>query len=468
MLQNIALYLLTSQFGIAISQNLNGMAGFFQRHFSGSDNLRLVSIILLLLAFVLFLFLIVILYIKSLLSFIKNESPTSTSAGSANAGRRPGEVERERDKKQEAERELAKSEKQKQQDRIQKQLRLEDERRRQEKAEKELEAKHLEKEKRAAQKQSSLQNTIPFPGLRGKASSMEFDWKKGRQGELDEIAAGIEPFKYTPDKKPLDALAGLIVNMLGRDIDDGKIAQTIKSKSGDLASEDDIIQLIDSIKNFISLSNNGKFENLPNAGELTPPDEALYMLAKGNASYCLGLMEALIDNNIDKGHQAKNTQKRDITFVETSNYACTFGTLASLQDLQLATGAFELAIELSPKNVNAWSRAADMYTRAGSDSKAIWAYQNVIEMGDEDMYPHQTANANKNLSQYYYDQGDTRKAAKLYNDSNDYYATIGINQDLTAREHEIISIIESKQEEDMQNTINKLLNLAVQRQRSFM
>ena len=138
-----------------------------------------------------------------------------------------------------------------------------------------MEAKHLEKEKRAAQKQSSLQNTIPFPGLRGKASSMEFDWKKGRQGELDEIAAGIEPFKYTPDKKPLDALAGLIVNMLGRDIDDGKIAQTIKSKSGDLASEDDIIQLIDSIKNFISLSNNGKFENLPNAGELTPPDEAI-------------------------------------------------------------------------------------------------------------------------------------------------------------------------------------------------
>ena len=61
MLKNIALFLLSTRFSIAVSQNLNGMAGFFQRHFSGTDNLRVVSVILLLLAFVLFLFLIVIL-----------------------------------------------------------------------------------------------------------------------------------------------------------------------------------------------------------------------------------------------------------------------------------------------------------------------------------------------------------------------------------------------------------------------
>ena len=64
--------------------------------------------------------------------------------------------------------------------------------------------------------------------------------------------------------------------------------------------------------------------------------------------------------------------------------------------------------------------------------------------------------------------GDSKKAAKFYNSSNDYYATIGINEDLTAREQEIIHIIESNQENEMPNTINKLLNLAVQRQRSYM
>ena len=464
----MVLYMLTSQFGIAISQNLSGMAGFFQRHFAGTDNLRVVSIILLLLAFILFLFLVVILYIKSLLSFIKNDTSSSVSNNPANVKKISEELENEREREYGLERELEKSKQQKQ---AEQQMRnqLEAERRRRSMAEQELEANKRKMAERQQKQHQLEQNTIPFPTpTRGKASSMEFDWKKGRQGELDEIAAGIEPFKYVPDKKPLDSLTGLIVNMLGGDIDDGKFAQTIKSKSGDLASEDDIIQLIDSIKSFISLSNNGKFENLPNADELPSADEALYSLTQGDSGSCLMMMEALIDNNIDRGHQLKNIQKRDIVFLETSNYACTFGTLASLQDIQLATGAFELAIELSPKNVNAWSRAGDMYAKAGSDNKAIWAYQNVMSMGDEDMYPHQTANANKQLSQYYYGQGDTKKAAKLYNSSNDYYATIGINQDLTAREQEIINIIESNQDADMPNTISKLLNLAVQRQRSYM
>ena len=98
MLQNITLYLLTSQFGIAISQNMSGMAGFFQRHFAGTDNLRVVSIILLLLAFVLFLFLIVILYIKSLLSFIKSDVEPSVSGTTAFSKQMSGDQEREMDR----------------------------------------------------------------------------------------------------------------------------------------------------------------------------------------------------------------------------------------------------------------------------------------------------------------------------------------------------------------------------------
>lgn len=472
MLQNIVLFLLTNQFSIAISQNLSGVAGFFQRHFAGTDNLRIVSIILLLLAFILFLFLVVILYIKSLLSFIKNDALPSVSGGRANTSKISKDLENEKERELGLEQELEKSWQRKQTEQQRRQAQMETERKRLANVEKELAAKYkkayVATEQKNKEKQLDFNNTIPFPAsTRGRASSMEFDWKKGRRGELDEIAAGIEPFKYVPDKKPLDALTGLIINMLGRDIDDGKIAQTIKTKSGDLSSEDDIIQLIGAIKNFISLNNNGKFANLPEADELPSADEALYSLTQGEPGYCLTMLESLIDNNIDRGHQQKNTQKKDITFLETSNYACTFGTLASLQDLQLATGAFELAIELSPKNINAWSRVGDMYARAESDNKAIWAYNNVMNMGDENLYPHQMANAYKHLSQYYYDQGDVKQAANLYNSSNDYYATIGINQDLTVREQEIINIIESNQDADMPNTINKLLNLAVRRQRGY-
>ncbi len=476
MLQNITLFFIASRFGFAITQNLNGVAGFFQRHFAGTDNLRMVSIILLLLAFILFLFLIVILYIKSLLSFIKNDMSPDASASKEKKISQELELEKEMEK--ELERELEKAQQQKQNEQLLLKQQMEEERLRRNTAEKELEKRSRRKaESDLTKAKNSFQfapnaavfgRQAPSIGSRGNASAIEFDWKKGRSGELDETAAGINPFQYQPAQKPLDSMSGLIINMLGRNIDAGKIAQTVKAKCGDLASEEEIIQTIDSIKNFISLCNNGKFENLPNADELPLPDEALFQLAQGDSSYCLAMMEALMNNNIDKCQQMKMPQKRDIVFTETSNHACTFGSLANLSDVQLATGAFELAIELSPKNVNAWSRAADTYAKAGSDSKAIWAYQNVLNMGDEDIYPHQIANANKQLSQYYYEQGDTVKAAKLYNSSNDYYAAIGINQDLTGREQEIINIIEAKQSEDLPDTIKRLLNIKAQRQRGYM
>ena len=221
------------------------------------------------------------------------------------------------------------------------------------------------------------------------------------------------------------------------------------------------------MKNFISLCNNGKFANLPDIAYLPTVDDALYNLALGDASDCLVLLENLMNSNVDKGHSMRVIQKREIAFMEASNYACTFGTLASLNDKTLATGAFELAIELSPKNVNAWSRVADMYTKTASDSKAIWAYQNVINIADDDIYPHQVANAHIQLSQYYYSQGEVAKAKSFFEYGDKYYSSIGINQDLTPKEHDIIGIIESKQEEDLPNTIERLLNVSINKHASY-
>lgn len=477
MLKNIALFLLSGRLGVFVTQNLNGMAGFFQRHFSGTDNLRMVSVILLLLAFVLFLFLIVILYIKSLLSFIKGDVATTSGASGEGAYAHP--VSNSREQERIFNRELENTEQQRvmlqQQKRNQEIL----EQRRRENTEKELREQQKRDSERKMQKTAGQGFASPFSGSgrdassfagmqqnqslaagRGKASAKEFDWRKGRSGELDEMAAGIKPFKYTPAKKSLADLTGLIINMMGRDIDEGKIAQVIKAKCGDLATEEDVIQLVESIKNFIHLAINGKFDTLPDVSDLPTADESLYNLSQGNPSQCLDLMQALMDNCSERCCQfSGNASKRDLAFLEASNYACTFGTLASIQDIKLSTGAFELAVELSPKNVNAWGRAADMYARANSESKAIWAYQQVLNMADEEMYSHQVANANKHLSQFYYDQGDNRKAANLYNSSNDYYSKVGINEDLTSREQDIIEIIEANQEQDMPETINKLLSV---------
>lgn len=461
MLKYVITFLGINRLSFAISQNLNGMATFFQYHFAGTGNLRIISIILLLLAFVLFLFLIVILYIKSLLSFIK-ESEASMGGGSAPKSIEDQEMEKELEKEFERDVDTPRVKKQ-------------------EKTEADIFArkqKEIEKQKKKEKDEQVLKEkmrALPFSAgitdssFRGMASMQEFDWKTGRQGELDEIAAGLSPANSINKGRSLIDLTGLIIDMLGRDIDPAKIAQIVRSKCQGYASEEDIIQLIDAIQSFISLSNNGRFHNLKDQGPLSTPENALIALSNGDTGPALSLMEALINTMVDKAAQTDMSQKRDIIFVEASNYACTFGSIASLEDdPSLAVSAFELALELSPKNANAWSRAADAYLKSQTDSKAVLAYQNVLNFADQNAYPHQIANANQKLAQYYEKQGDLKKASELYYLSNAYYTTIGINTRLTDKEQNIIDIIESKQHENMQGSVGKLLNLSKKKIGNFM
>ena len=456
MLKSIVIFASITRLSSAISQNLNGMATFFQHYFAGTDNLRVVSIILLLLAFVLFLFLIVILYIKSLLSFIKeNESGFGSSGGGRSV--EDQELEKELDKEFERDVNMARGYAQEAQAKTV--------------AKKQRALARDKKEEEQRKKQENAQmiqfpNGVPDSFFRGNASLQEFDWKKGRKGELDELAAGLGNIRVAPKSKPLVDVLGLIINMLGRDIDVGKIAQTVRSRCGEFASEEEVIQTIEAVQNFISLANNGRFSS---KNLLPSPDSALMALSNGDTGPALSLMEDLINTMVDKAAQTNMPQKRDIVFLEASNYACTFGTFASMEDdPSLAVSAFELALELSPKNVNAWSRVGDAYAKSKADSKAVWAYQNVMSSADQDTYPHQIANANQKLAQYFEKQGDMQKAAQMYQISNAYYDVIGINARLTDKEENIIGIIETQQQESMSSTVNKLLNLSKKKLGNFM
>ena len=71
------------------------------------------------------------------------------------------------------------------------------------------------------------------------------------------------------------------------------------------------------------------------------------------------------------------------------------------------------------------------------------------------------------LSQFYYAKGDSLQAAKYYNRSKGYYDSIGINRRLDRQEVEIVEIIESHQESDLKETINKILSNKNLKQYSF-
>ena len=286
------------------------------------------------------------------------------------------------------------------------------------------------------------------------------DWKKGKLRDLEQNAPTLsnEFLSYHQSTKDLSELLGLIIDMIGRGVDDLKIAQTLMFRNQGKNSEDDILQIIDSIKDFIALCINQNFDRLPNASQLPREEDALFHLAQGDPTLALAMLEALMDFNIDRSSMAGIDVKKDEIFKEISAQSCVFGSLAAINDIHLATGAFELAIELNPNNVNAWCRLGDMYAKADSNNKAVWAYQNVLTLADEEIYARQVANANKMMSQHLYAQGNSLQAAKLYNSSKQYYDSLGINRRLDKQEVEIIEIIEAHQKEELQATIQKILS----------
>lgn len=463
MLEQIITIISGNEIWSSLSNNIDVLASVFNQYLSGANNLRIASIILMLLALVLFLFLIIILYVKSIVSFIKSDSKSSNKSESFF-----NQLDDEKDKELVKELELEKE--------LEKELERELEQARVEKINKEKEentTRLLQQEEmfRAEElkKEQEKEEGIKRSTAESKTVGLDLDWKKGKIQDFDNANVNVSPeiMQYKQSKKTLPELLGLIVDMIGRGVDDLKIAQTLSYRNQGGNSEDEILQTIDAVKDFIALCINGKFEQIKTNKQLPEESAALYHLAKEDPSLSLILMEALMDDNIEKSANMTNNSKRDEMFIETSNYACTFGTLAALSDVHLATGSFELAIELAPQNVNAWGRIGDMYAKTESNNKAIWAYQNVINMADEEIYPRQVANANNMLSKYYYDQGNSLQAAKLYNNSKQYYDSIGINRRLDKKEVEIIEIIEENKGKDLENTITKILGARDSRQYSY-
>ena len=484
-------FFVSNKLWVSFSSGLAAMSNMFRGYSHESTDLKVAAVILLLSALVLFLFLVILIYVKAMVMFVQRQSAEEieeksvAKAKQEKARRLEMEIEMEKELERELEKARVSRMNTEQQEFISKQRIIEDEEKLAKakedalKEEKEAELKEQAEKEEAEKikKQEDFDKELKDIKIREQEAktlkeqeekqkeikkredrSLDLDWKKGQQIAIENEQAILSSItlQYQQQKKSLTDLLGLIMNMLSRNVDDFKIAQTIKFRSQKESLEDDILQTIDAIKGFVSFCNLNKFSNYQAEG-LPSEEQALYNLSKGDASMCLALLERLMNDNIDKSSRARLEQKRDALFAETSECATVFGSLAAINDIMLATGSFELAIELSPKNINAWNKLGDMYMRSDAQDKAVWAYNNLLNMADPTIYARQVANANRALSDYYYSQGDSVMAAKMYNESKRYYDSIGINNDLSARESDIINIIEEKQEENMHHTIALLL-----------
>lgn len=288
-----------------------------------------------------------------------------------------------------------------------------------------------------------------------KAQPFDFDWKRKTAPGAEKIPAP-DVFQYQFKPKKLIDLLGMIVDLIERKVDDLKIAQSVMYKNQHLNSEDDIIQTVAAVNYFIFLCVNRRFQKLTDKKILPQEDAAIFHIANGDCSLAMVLLEELIDAEIKKTPKMAPGKEQNKAWAEISNYAVIFGTLAIFHDVKLAAGAFELAIELNPRNVTAWGRLGDMYIRSENFEKAVWAYANVLNIADEGIYTPQIANANKMLAIYRLENGRRQNAAALRKNADNFYNSIGINQPLNKEEDDILQFMENKREENLENVIDSL------------
>lgn len=439
----------TSEQANIVFLKINEIIASIDAFFLSMGGFRAISFILILISLILFLILIILVCIRGIFASRKETSKPSVQDTSFYFS----DTDNENDEQKELEREL--------------QFELEmalSERQAEEQQEKQKELEQLQQnsemalqEQKAKEREAENQKMEEKKFQKEKSNKLEFDWQKGKQPQKSVENIQELSLSYQQNKKELSQLIGLAMDMLSRGVDDLKVAQTINYKNQGMSDENDILKTIDAIKSFINLCVNDEFSKLKDYENLPREDQALFNLANGDATLSLALLENLMDTLIDKSQKASSEVKKQKLYHQVSQLACCFGSLAELNDIMLATSAYELAIELEANNVVAWSSLGDVYKKANSTSKSIWAYQNVINYADGEINIAQIANSNKHISEHLYAEGNSLQAAKLYNSAKEYYDQLGINRRLDKQEIEIIQTIENNHHASLPEMVQKLL-----------
>ena len=305
----------TSEVAASISNQLDMLAGFIDGYLTGMDNLRMASFILMILALLLFLFLIIIIYIKTIVAFLRDDNDANSLE------RQDGDEEEDIfDEEDQLRLNQVIDDKEREQE-LEKELQKELELAHAERIAEEKEQRQLDTLKKQPAKEEKIKSNE-------KNAAIKLDWEKGKFKELDALAQNIEIrpdiLSYHQSNRQINELVGLIIDMIGRGVDDLKIAQTILFRNQYMSSEEDVLQLIDAVKDFIGLCKNQEFSKLENYSSLPHEEEALYHLAEGDASLALAMIEALMNNGIDHASALSADAKRESLYLVFSRQAVIF------------------------------------------------------------------------------------------------------------------------------------------------
>ena len=252
-------------------------------------------------------------------------------------------------------------------------------------------------------------------------------------------------------------IVSLIIKMLARQVSEPKIAQTLANRLQLELSNEFILQIVRSVRDFIGLANAKMFAELPQAASLPKPADALKLLCeKGDNSLCLELLQKLTSQYVEDATEEKGIA-RQLLLAQAANYACLTGNFAALDDMELALTSYNFATEISSESVTAWNDLGNAYMAQNNEMKAMFAYQAVMELADPYMYEAQIANAKKHLAAYFQKQGVENKASEFAADAAKYYENYGLQEPLTILEEAAADHIISRQ--DIRESLEILLPL---------
>ncbi len=290
--------------------------------------------------------------------------------------------------------------------------------------------------------------------------------KQKMQKQMQEKSENLQqPALQTPQEQEITNIPTgrnqdfvlLILNLLARGVSEAKIIQALFYYYKSALKEEDVRQIVRSVRDFLGICNAGKFAILPDAEKLPPPADAIYELAHGNSAKCLFLLQSLLNYQMELADSVSGVLQ-DLNYAIAANYACLIGNLARLDDIDLAHNSFELATEISPQNVGAWNRLGDMYMLENATQKALIAFQNVLDIADKIMYAPQIADAQQYLAAYFMQMGLTEKAEQMRQDSDRFYDTSGIRTPLTNAENMAFQAILNTGTQNLSASIKALLS----------
>lgn len=279
---------------------------------------------------------------------------------------------------------------------------------------------------------------------------MKFHAQK-ENAKIQEIG---DSFTLSPRNDP--GIISLIINLLSRNVTDRKIAQALFAHYHDLYDEEDLMQTAKSVRDVIGLCNAGKFDYLPQRQHLPPISEMLFSWAEGDYSSLLLLLQSLLNSYVKQADE-ENGIIKDMTYALAANCSCIMGNIARLNNNELAHNSFELATELAPKNVIAWSRLGDTYMLENAPEKAMIAYQNVLDIADKIIYEAQVAHAYKKIAMYYQARGSFPLIDEYLKNYNAFCESYGLLTPLTEKENIAYETILQNSSRNLQKSIHGLL-----------